>query len=128
MDFHSKNIPKENLLERRKSHRIPIHMLITYWVDNRGRAETYKVESINLSEAGIFIQLETPLALGTEVFLHFQLPQTRQDIAVQGKVVWTRDYKEAENSLPGKGIKFLNMDRETSDIFKEYLRAQGYTL
>jgi uncharacterized protein (TIGR02266 family) len=107
--------------ERRRSLRISIDMLVTYWVDVQDRTESYKVKSLNLSEQGIFIRIETPLALGTEVLLRFRLPGSSDALSVKGEVVWVRNRPEDEDEPAGKGIRFKDLDPESSRSLKAFL-------
>ncbi len=117
-------IPEQgSLVEKRRNLRASINMLVTYWVDLQGRTEGYAAESLDLSEDGIFIQLDTPLALGTEVLLQFRLPGTERDIRVEGLVIWARNRQMANKELPGKGIEFKNIDGKTKQLLHEYIKG-----
>lgn len=98
-------------------------MLVTYQVDVQFRTESYQVRSFNLSEEGILVQLDTPLALGTDIHLRFRLPGTEQDLSLEGKVVWLRTDGIHGEGRGGKGIEFKNVDPETRRILQDYVNS-----
>jgi uncharacterized protein (TIGR02266 family) len=111
-----------NRENRRRSSRVPIDMLVTYWVDIQDRTQSYKVKSLNLSEEGIFIIIDTPLALGTEVLLRFSLPRSGDTLTVRGEVKWMRHQSAAEEGPAGKGIRFKDLAPESKRLLKEFIR------
>jgi len=102
-------------------------MNVTYWVDEQPRAERYSVRSLDLSEDGIFIKVDTPLGLGTGVMLQFQLPGTDHELCIRGMVAWVghakRDPREPSERF-GKGIQFLDVEKGARAILQEYLQGQ----
>ena len=77
-----------------------------------------------MSAYGTFIQLNTPLALGTEVILQFRLPGVEQEVSVHGEVVWIRSHEDAVEDLPGKGVKFIDMDSRTKQLLQTYIESR----
>ena len=107
--------------ERRRNLRISINMLVTYWVDIQDRTESYEVKSLNLGEEGIFVTIETPLALGTEVLLRFILPGSPVPMNVKGEVVWIRNHHETAGEPAGKGIRFKDLNTQNKKLLNEYI-------
>ncbi len=95
--------------ERRSSPRVPVSVTVTYRVDGHEREGTYRVESVNVSEGGVFVATDVPLGLGTEVHLEFHLPNQSESIQASGRIVW---YGRAETAgggmVLGKGIQFTD--------------------
>jgi len=107
--------------ERRKSSRVSIDMLVTYWVDTQDRTESYSVSSLNLSEEGIFVLIDTPLAIGTGVLLRFQLPDSGEPLVLDGEVAWVRRQDESGRGPAGKAIRFKKPAPESRRVLREFI-------
>lgn len=81
--------------EKRQSPRVPVTLELSYF--SAGQLARDLVT--DLSEGGLFVRTRKPLAIGTEVELHVELPDgvTR----VRGRVVWLRGAED------GMGIAFV---------------------
>jgi len=78
--------------------------------------------SINVSRGGIFIETEEGCPEpDTQLRLSFALPQASDRIAPTARVVWRRF--ETEGLLPGMGLQFLELDRESARQLDEYVYA-----
>jgi Tfp pilus assembly protein PilZ len=40
---------------------------------------------------------------------------------IKGEVVWVRNYSDGDNKLPGMGIKFKDIDKETQEFIIKYV-------
>ncbi len=121
----SKETQKRGHDERRKSPRASVKVRVTYWVDFQERTDSYAAESFNLSENGIFLKVDIPLALGTDVFLQFRLPGGDQEITVNGEVLWAQKGSSIDKFACGKGIKFKKMDKKIKLLIREYITNSG---
>jgi type IV pilus assembly protein PilZ len=65
--------------------------------------------SVNLSKGGIFLETNTPLPIGTELGLRFNVPGVDGTIDVRGVVAWVRAVA-ADDRPPGMGVEFENLD------------------
>ncbi len=68
----------------------------------------------NISEHGIFVEINKPLPPGTLLNLEFSLPDSKEKIKAMGEVIWVNSLKGDSN--PGMGVRFVNLndiDRET---------------
>jgi uncharacterized protein (TIGR02266 family) len=78
--------------------------------------------SINVSRGGIFVETEQGCPEpDTELRLSFALPEAPRRIAPTARVVWRRF--ETEGLLPGMGLQFLELDRESARQLDEYVYA-----
>jgi uncharacterized protein (TIGR02266 family) len=108
--------------ERRESSRTELSVSVSYRINNQDREEAYQVESVNISEGGVFLKTDLPLGLGTKVKLELSLPQHRETIRFCGKVVWSGGAKTEEGGqVSGKGIEFVDCDAGCMKQLREYL-------
>jgi len=74
----------------------------------------------NINEGGLFIETDTPSAVGTTVQLMFQLPGTDEPLKVGGRVIWTTP--GATGEVPGMGIEFEDLDPIARDRVNAVVR------
>ncbi len=97
--------------EKRKATRVPLKLQ----VDCQFAGNFLFEYATDISQHGIFIQSEKPLAPGSEVTLQFTLPEGQQTIEVAGKVIWVNKKTESSRN-PGMGVQFTrinDIDKET---------------
>lgn len=113
---------KENrsFSERRTSERHPIKLDVNY-----KHGETYLFSrSSNLSELGIFLVTQTPLANGSRIELQFSPPDGGEPIQVVGEVMWIE--RGGGGKEPGMGVRFVNPTPETRQRLKALIRTIAY--
>lgn len=102
--------------ERRRHHRVPLKIPVDY-----SSVDAFFTEfSANINEGGMFIELENPPEIDTEVQLQFDLPGHADVVQVSGRVVWISDGKDG--SAAGVGIEFQNLDADTRDTINRIVR------
>lgn len=100
--------------EQRSSRRVPLKLKVDWKAEG-----TFLYENAtNISEHGIFVETNEPLAPGTMIDLQFTLPEANAKIEVLGEVAWANPLRPAkkDNLNPGMGIRFVNLkelDKET---------------
>jgi hypothetical protein len=57
------------------------------------------------------------LSVGDELVFSLHLPQTRQSIHIQARIIWVREYGTA-------GCDFLNIPPVDRDILRDWLKAK----
>jgi myo-inositol-1(or 4)-monophosphatase len=92
--------------ERRAFRRTEVKMAITYQSGEEFKADYTR----NLSEGGLYVQLSTPLPIGTNLQVDLALPSLQQTIKIQGVVVWAQNPSRGGRGVPGMGIQFLAME------------------
>ncbi len=90
------------LKENRRHGRV--HSRARCWCE--GENVTFYARVGNLSEGGMFLRTSTPLAVGAQAKLRFEVPGGLQ-IEAQAKVIWSRG--EGEVGPPGMGLHFVSM-------------------
>jgi uncharacterized protein (TIGR02266 family) len=88
---------------RRRALRVPTHLKVRFRhgaVGGLGRAR-------DVSEGGLFLVTDRPLAPGTP--LHLELEAAGRQVEVEGVVVWLRE-SEGATGPPGMGVRFDNLD------------------
>lgn len=107
-------------IERRREKRHSIKLNVNYC-----HGDTYLFsKSSNLSEMGIFLVCDKPLAAGTIIDLRFDTPSGSEAIEVAGEVVWI-DPGHGD-SEPGMGLRFVNPSEETKSRIKSIIRTIAY--
>ena len=105
-----------NPVERRRWERADLVVRVDYKTVD----ELFSEFARNINEGGLFVETDTPPALGTSVALEFQIPGSDEPIQVMGRVVRVvgGDHKEG----PGMGIEFENLDNQSRDLINELVR------
>lgn len=84
-----------------------------------------KFDTANLSEGGIFVKSSLLWKPGQSFNLSFTLPGFDKEIKVKGVVARSDDkysiFTENDSSIPGMGIKFVDLSDEDRQIIKEFL-------
>ena len=74
----------------------------------------------NISAAGILVEMDEPLPLGTTVRIHFAVPESRASIIARGEVKnhYFLNYASSRGarSMTGMGIRFRAFDVEPGDV------------
>jgi len=103
-------------LERRRSNRVGLLVRVDYKTVD----ELFSEFARNINEGGLFIETETPPAIGSEVALQFSIPGSDQPLQVIGRVVRASPGDRGEP--PGMGIEFENLDNQSQDLIDELVR------
>jgi type IV pilus assembly protein PilZ len=100
----------------RRQPRLPIKVEVEY----RTAGAFLVSYSVNLSKGGIFIETSSPLPVGSQVDLQFEVPGVGA-LDVTGQVAWAR--QGAFDGLPdGMGIQFENLDERYGEIIDGLVR------
>jgi uncharacterized protein (TIGR02266 family) len=103
--------------ERRENERLEIKVRVEFDEEHWGITE-------NLSTGGAFVLTNNPMDLGDEFLLRVHIPDGREPVEGECKVVWTNKYgKESNNLRRGMGIKFLKLQEENRIRIEEFIRA-----
>lgn len=80
----------------------------------------------NISHGGIFIQTQHPKQVGEQIVLVLIHPETGQELMLKGEVarVVTAEDAEKNNSYPGMGIKFKEMEPYVKKQIDEFIKAE----
>ena len=79
----------------------------------------------NISEGGLFLATEALLDIGDVVNLRFKLPNSSEEIKVDGEVRWVRDVSASGPGMPaGMGIKFISLDAKSRKIIDAFVQQR----
>jgi hypothetical protein len=102
------------LLDYRLKARYPVMTLLSAR-ENEGRSVSVTV--MDIGEGGMGISSKEKLAVGDELSLTLRLPQTRQPIRIQVRIIWTREFGTA-------GCDFLSIPPVDRDILRDWLKGK----
>ena len=75
----------------------------------------------NISAGGILLQVADPLPLGTEVRVHFAMPDSQASIVARGEVKnhYFLNFSDGEGarSLSGMAVRFTEFEAESGELF-----------
>ncbi len=81
----------------------------------------------NISEMGIFVRTNDPLAVGTAVTLRFAPPHATDPFVLGGTVQWVNRIRpRADNPNPGMGIRFATLTLADRERIVETIRTIAY--
>jgi twitching motility protein PilT len=109
--------------EKRKSFRVRCDLLVTctiYDLKNNS-AERKDVYARNISSEGLFLEMDEPLALGTELDISFQFPQTTNVISAGVKVVRSEILEENKFGIAVYFTKIEEKEKEQINQIMERL-------
>jgi type IV pilus assembly protein PilZ len=110
-------------LNRRRSNRFEV----TWQVDCETEDTFLYAYITNISEMGIFVKTEKPLAVGTELVLRFAPPATEKTFVLRGIVQWINPVRPlGENLNPGMGIRFQSLKPDDRELIVEAVRTIAY--
>ena len=110
-------------LNRRRSNRFEV----TWQVDCETEDTFLYAYITNISEMGIFVKTEKPLAVGTELVLRFAPPSTEETFVLRGIVQWINPVRPlGENLNPGMGIRFQSLKPDDRERIVETVRTIAY--
>jgi uncharacterized protein (TIGR02266 family) len=107
---------------QRKYPRVLFNLPVEYQY-NGNKHTSY---TTNLCESGCFVRTLKPAPQGKELKITFSIPETRESLTAQGKVVWTNKFDEQRktNTLPGMGIELKNMEPAHHKALKELIEEK----
>ena len=112
-DFITKPVTQRDLFEKigkfiRVDRRAHVGARLKVTVTSTGKIFTFTDFSYDLSEGGLFVETEAPLAPGTSLDLEFTLQDQKEPITATGKVVRAQTTEQTPpGRRPGMGIQFL---------------------
>ena len=112
----------EDPRDRRQHERYPASIQVDY-----ASGETFLFSYIaNISEMGIFIRSDEPLAVGTELRLRFG-PEGGEVMEMHGQVVWINPVRpDGDNLNPGMGVRFHDLTPEMRERVVQLVKTAAY--
>jgi two-component system, OmpR family, alkaline phosphatase synthesis response regulator PhoP len=129
-DFVTKPVTQRDLyekikkflqVERRGSDRATLRVTVI----TTGKSFTFNDFLCDVSEGGVFVETESPIAAGAQLQLEFTLPSEEKPINAIGKVVHTvAPGPTAKNKTLGMGISFVDILAVDSEKIKKYVNGK----
>lgn len=88
----------------RRFRRKTVRVLVDYTCPGGVRCDY----ATTLGAGGMFLQTEENLAPGQRLKLRFRLPDSDTLHEIEGRVVWSRFFKEGTVVAPGVGVQFTD--------------------
>jgi Tfp pilus assembly protein PilZ len=106
----------DNQLTKDKSSDKLNPCLVTFFAGEQPEQGT----SLHFNERGILVQCDKPAALNKKLRLILRFPGLKNDVELQGEVVWTNIHGTNDPLCPrGMGVKFLNVERDTERLLAD---------
>lgn len=106
--------------EKRKHHRYDSINLLNYvYFNEKIEEETQGMgRTLNVSEAGIMLEIHTTIAIGCQISLEIGLEEDMVDI--KGKIIFCNPTQSGKYKA---GIEFFNISSEAQGTLKRYIQA-----
>jgi type IV pilus assembly protein PilZ len=115
--------PPSSGLDRRRSGRFAV----TWQVDCETEDTFLYAYITNISEMGIFVKTDKPLAVGSQLILRFATPGSGDSFVLTGLVQWVNPIRPlGDNPNPGMGIRFQSLSPEDRERLVEAVRTIAY--
>ncbi|MBF0440806.1 MAG: TIGR02266 family protein [Oligoflexales bacterium] len=115
-DIKEKPMAKEKK-DARIDQRIPIQLLVDYRCDGHYLFDFCK----DLGTGGVFIETANPLSHGSRVDLTFTLPDSKETLETQGRVIWVQSAIPEKNLTPGMGVQFESFSPSQRKTLEDFL-------
>ena len=102
--------------DRRRFERVGLMVRVDYKTVD----ELFSEFARNINEGGLFVETESPPAVGAAVALEFSIPGSDEPIQVMGRVVRITDGGREEP--PGMGIEFEDLDEQSRNTINDLVR------
>jgi len=115
---YTKLINKSRMFSFRKHDRIPKILPVKF------KAHQALVTAIarDLSEGGVFIRTDNPLAVGRRFVLEIQIDEVAEALQVPCQVAWNRKEPLDPEAKPlGMAARFIDFSHKDTDILKQYI-------
>jgi type IV pilus assembly protein PilZ len=110
-------------IDRRRSGRFDV----TWQVDCETEDTFLYAYITNISEMGIFVKTDKPLAVGSQLILRFASPTSSESFVLTGLVQWINPVRPlGDNPNPGMGIRFQSLSPDDRERLVEAVRTIAY--
>lgn len=85
-----------------------------------------------IKNGGLFVPTNDPYHIGDPVIIELQIPTKKENIMIEGKIVWITPSNTLHHVLPGIGIQFTGMNalsirNEIEGLLDKTVEVGGYT-
>lgn len=115
--------------EKRKHRRLEVAVSVR--LKHKSRLQDFF--SRNLSEGGLFLEVEELLPLHSQVTLALDIPGRKEPLEVEAEVVRHHRFKALDEELreknqKGVGLQFVRLDDEQRRLIQQYVAGQDVAL
>jgi type IV pilus assembly protein PilZ len=115
--------PSSSGINRRRNDRFDV----TWQVDCETEDTFLYAYITNISEMGIFVKTEQPLAVGSALVLRFAPHNSDAPFVLRGIVQWVNPVRAfGDNPNPGMGIRFESLTLDDRERIVEAVRTIAY--
>lgn len=97
-------------MEQRQHERVPSSLPIRVRISDIN--EFTEANSTNLSEGGIFIKMNYPPPVGSEIHVEFLLESAKKSIHIRGEVVRSVPLTEGSDDPSGIAVSFTDLGKD----------------
>lgn len=116
--------------ERRRYPRFAISLPVSHKIQGKWWGRWKKAQTVDVSQNGVRLALDTPVPVGTRLVLSLKLPHYRKRVKLKGVVVWQKPSLNSDR-LVESGIAFEDLRKSTAkDKFVTFMadRLCAYVL
>jgi uncharacterized protein (TIGR02266 family) len=106
---------------RHEEHRAHPRVSLSVAIGLESESHFFSGLSGDISEGGVFVQTYQNLPVGSDVEVHFALPDG--ELTARGQVRWHRDH--SDSSPPGVGIAFEELDDEERGLIQSFCERRA---
>ena len=115
--------PQVTTASRREHKRVSASITVKVRSPDGRRSTTEQIKNISLG--GVFIEMEDPLAFGTDVELEFAVPSDVRVITCKGFVVWsTKSSPERGGGRQGIGVRLMDIGVREMRMLNEFIEEK----
>ncbi len=87
----------------------------------------FDAQAFTISRDGIFIKTDRTFPLDAKVFMTFSLPESKNNFATMGNILYTIGEKSPKPRIspPGSGIFFVDLEDESRDKIDDFVRQNA---
>jgi uncharacterized protein (TIGR02266 family) len=78
----------------------------------------------NISSGGIFVATHSLKEIGERIELSIRLPESDTVVTATGEIRWIREYSESSDTMPGMGVRFIDLDKAHEAAIEEFLKRR----
>jgi Tfp pilus assembly protein PilZ len=110
-------------MENRQCERVQTDYTVQVTVPTLGE-EVRDGSCLNLSEGGLFVQMEEPLPVGLMIDMEIHLLPIGKTLRTEGLVVWARPRMDHSPIPPGIGVSFRVLERDERSLIQSTIEEQ----
>ncbi len=98
---------------------------VTTEVSFESETNFYVGFTADISAGGLFVVTWNTAKIGTSINLKFSLPDSDEEVVIEGVVRWVREHNPNDPDLwPGMGIQFENLNSDTRDVLQMFIEQR----